>query len=243
VVIRPEASLHLEPASVRFTSFQSLIFPVNPMDNLMQKFVIALICSLVATVSIAQDNSLDTPEKEIGYILGRDMGTNMEQIRGQIDIDAFVRGIQEALNGTESPIAAADAEKTKQAFYTKMNEQRQAEQKAAIADREKLGPANLAGGEAFLAANGKKAGWNTTASGLQYKVVKQGDGPKPAATDSVTVHYRGTLMDGTEFDSSFKRNKPATFPLNGVIKGWTEGVQLMAVGSTYTFAIHPDQAS
>ena len=93
-------------------------------------------------------------------------------------------------------------------------------------------------GEAFLAANAKKAGVKTLPSGLQYLVMKEGHGNKPAATDSVTVHYRGTLIDGaTEFDSSYKRNQPATFPLNQVIKGWTEGVQLMKEGATYKFFI------
>lgn len=92
-------------------------------------------------------------------------------------------------------------------------------------------------GEKFLAENAKKEGVITTASGLQYKVLHQGDGPKPKATDSVNVHYRGTLIDGTEFDSSYKRNAPISFPLNRVIPGWTEGVQLMPVGSKYEFYI------
>ena len=97
-------------------------------------------------------------------------------------------------------------------------------------------------GAAFLAANAKKAGVKTTPSGLQYLVIKEGAGKKPAATDAVTVHYRGTLLDGTEFDSSIKRGQPATFPLNQVIKGWTEGVQLMKEGAKYRFFIPSEQA-
>jgi FKBP-type peptidyl-prolyl cis-trans isomerase FklB len=97
-------------------------------------------------------------------------------------------------------------------------------------------------GEAFLAANGKKPGVKTLPSGLQYTVIKEGTGKQPSATDTVTVHYKGTLINGTEFDSSYKRGKPASFPLNGVIKGWTEGVQLMKEGAKYRFFIPPHLA-
>ncbi len=98
---------------------------------------------------------------------------------------------------------------------------------------------NLKEGEAFLAANAKKPGVKTLPSGLQYMVIKEGTGRQPSATDQVTVHYKGTLIDGTEFDSSYRRGQPATFPLNQVIKGWTEGVQLMKEGATYRFFIPP----
>ena len=94
----------------------------------------------------------------------------------------------------------------------------------------------------FMEENKNKEGVQTTTSGLQYKVLTEGDGAKPSATDRVTVHYRGTLLDGTEFDSSYKRGQPATFALNGVIKGWTEGLQLMKMGSKYEFVIPPELA-
>ncbi len=97
-------------------------------------------------------------------------------------------------------------------------------------------------GEAFLAENASKEGVITTASGLQYSILSAGEGEKPSATSKVTVHYRGTTLDGKEFDSSYSRNEPATFPLNRVIAGWTEGVQLMPVGAKYRFFIHPDLA-
>jgi FKBP-type peptidyl-prolyl cis-trans isomerase len=109
----------------------------------------------------------------------------------------------------------------------------------AVAQPESPTPAS---GQAFLKENAKKPGVVVTASGLQYLVLTKGDGPKPAATDRVTVNYRGTLINGTEFDSSYKRGQPATFPLNRVIPGWTEGVQLMPVGSKYRFFIPPELA-
>lgn len=96
--------------------------------------------------------------------------------------------------------------------------------------------------QSTLESNSGREGVTTTASGLQYEVITQGDGPRPAATDTVTVHYVGTLLDGTQFDSSYDRGEPASFPLNGVISGWTEGVQLMPVGSTYRFWIPPNLA-
>ncbi len=113
-----------------------------------------------------------------------------------------------------------------------------AEQTAKPAEVKDQGKTQMTGDQ-FLAENAKKEGVKTTASGLQYKALKEGTGPKPKATDTVTVNYRGTFIDGKEFDSSYKRNQPATFPLNGVIKGWTEGLQLMPVGSKYMFYIPP----
>ena len=101
---------------------------------------------------------------------------------------------------------------------------------------------NLQEGQAFLAENGKKPGVTTTASGLQYEVIKAGDGAAPGPTDKVTVHYKGTLLDGSEFDSSYKRGETATFPLNRVIRGWTEGLQLMKTGAHYRFFIPADLA-
>src|SRR5437667_9870592 len=108
--------------------------------------------------------------------------------------------------------------------------------------QKQAGDKNKAEGAKFLEENKKKEGVKTTASGLQYKVVKDGSGAQPKATDTVTVNYRGTLINGTEFDSSYKRGQPATFPLNGVIKGWTEGLQLMKVGSKYQFFVPPNLA-
>jgi len=135
--------------------------------------------------------------------------------------------LAEAKEAERKRLAAA---KAKQTSFKQQAEARALAQKAAD---EK----NKADGVKFLTENGKKKGVTTTKSGLQYEVLKQGVGAKPKATDKVTVNYRGTLIDGTEFDSSYKRGQPVTFPLNGVIKGWTEGVQLMNVGSKYKFVL------
>jgi len=112
-----------------------------------------------------------------------------------------------------------------------------------LQDKQKaMADKNAADGKKYLDDNKKKEGVKTTASGLQYKVLKEGNGPQPKAADTVTVDYKGTLIDGTEFDSSYKRGEPATFPLNGVIKGWTEGLQLMKTGAKYQFFIPADLA-
>jgi FKBP-type peptidyl-prolyl cis-trans isomerase len=152
-----------------------------------------------------------------------------------LDRSVLIAAINDRLDGGEVKLTAEDAGKVKQDFFKKQAAKRAADQKAAAQK-------NIAAGKAFLAENAKKAGVTTTASGLQYEVLTPGTGDKPAATDKVTVNYKGMLIDGTEFDSSYKRGKPVTFPLNGVIKGWTEGVQLMSVGSKFKFVLPADLA-
>jgi FKBP-type peptidyl-prolyl cis-trans isomerase FklB len=137
----------------------------------------------------------------------------------------LVAGIKDAIAG--KPQLTQDQVKDVMTQFEKDMEQKQKE----------AGEKNKTEGAKFLEENKKKEGVKTTASGLEYKVIKDGTGPQPKATDMVTVNYRGTLIDGTEFDSSYKRGQPATFPLNGVIKGWTEGLQLMKVGSKYQFFV------
>jgi FKBP-type peptidyl-prolyl cis-trans isomerase len=136
----------------------------------------------------------------------------------------------DAQSGTDTLLTQDEMMTALQTFQTTMMERQQAK-----AERE--ASENITAGEAFLAENASKEGVMVTESGLQYKVITEGSGPKPQATDQVTVHYRGTLLDGTEFDSSYSRGEPATFGLNQVIPGWTEGVQLMNVGSKYEFYI------
>jgi FKBP-type peptidyl-prolyl cis-trans isomerase len=153
------------------------------------------------------------------------IGLNLSRQKVDINPDVMMAGIKDAIAG--KPQLTQDQVKDVMTQFEKDMEQKQ---KAA-------GEKNKADGTKFLEDNKKKEGVKTTASGLEYKVLKEGTGAQPKATDMVTVNYRGTLIDGTEFDSSYKRGQPATFPLNGVIKGWTEGLQLMKAGSKYQFFV------
>jgi len=178
---------------------------------------------------------LNSDKAKLSYAIGMDIGSSLKSLNADLDRPTLLAALNDRLDGAKLKLSEADAGKAKQAFFKKQAEQVAAKQKAA-------GEKNKVDGEAFLVENGKKEGVTTTKSGLQYEVLKQGDGAMPKATDKVTVNYRGTLIDGTEFDSSYKRGQPVTFPLNGVIKGWTEGVQLMKVGSKYKFVLPSELA-
>lgn len=179
--------------------------------------------------------ALDSERAQLGYAMGMDVGTSLSQLGGDIDSEAFIEAFRTTLDKGEVRLKPEEAAKVKQAFFQKRQQQQQAKMEAAGAENKKAG-------EAFLAANGKKDGVKTTASGLQYEVITPAEGDKPKETDTVKVHYRGTLIDGTEFDSSIARGEPAIFPLNRVIRGWTEGVQLMNVGSKYRFYVPSELA-
>ena len=148
----------------------------------------------------------------------------------ELNIDDFAQAIKDVISGAGLKVDNAEAQTLVQNFF----QEQEAKQQAAAAE---AGKAAKAAGEAFLAENAKKDGVVTLPSGLQYQVLKEGNGKKPSATDQVVCHYEGTLIDGTVFDSSYKRNEPATFGLNQVIAGWTEGVQLMSEGAKYRFFI------
>jgi len=162
----------------------------------------------------------------LGYQLGKDLV--VVEARPQ-DLQ---RGVEDGRSGAKPKLSDAEMDAALSSLQQRVSEQRGKEQ-AAQAEKAR------ASGDAYLAANAKKPGVTTTATGLQYRVVTQGTGKKPMATDTVTVHYKGTLVDGTEFDSSHKRGQPATFPVSGVIPGWTEALQLMPIGSKYELAIPP----
>jgi len=179
--------------------------------------------------------SLDNDKAKLGYAIGMDIGQSLKTLDADLNRAALIAAINDRLDDGKLKLSQEDAGTIKQTFFKKQAEKRAAEQK-------KASEKNIAEGKKFLAENAKKKGVTTTPSGLQYEVIKKGTGDKPIATDKVTVHYKGTLIDGTEFDSSYKRGKPVTFPLNGVIKGWTEGVQLMSVGSKYRFVLPSDLA-
>jgi FKBP-type peptidyl-prolyl cis-trans isomerase FkpA/FKBP-type peptidyl-prolyl cis-trans isomerase FklB len=168
-----------------------------------------------------------------GYALGMDIGAYLAEMDADVDLAAFTRAIQDQLEGNEPLLEASEAEAIRMQFVQQARQQQMQEMQDMAQD-------NLEQGASFLEQNKQNPEVTTTESGLQYMVLEEGDGPKPKATDQVTVHYRGTLIDGNEFDSSYSRGQPATFPLDGVIPGWTEGVQLMNVGSKYRFFVPPD---
>jgi FKBP-type peptidyl-prolyl cis-trans isomerase FklB len=173
---------------------------------------------------------LKTENDKLSYALGASMARNLKQYEVDLNMDLYIKGMKDVFTGskellTEKEIASIIA-KTQENVKAKMQDK-------AMAQLEK----NKKDGEEFLAQNKKKKGVKTLPSGLQYKVITEGKGKSPKETDQVTVNYRGKLIDGTEFDSSYKRGEPATFAVNGVIKGWTEALQLMKEGSKWELFI------
>jgi FKBP-type peptidyl-prolyl cis-trans isomerase len=193
---------------------------------------------LLATVTLsinAWATELNTDEQKLGYIIGMDIGKSLKQQGTAVDLDSLIDAITATYKGEELAMTDEEAAAVRQVYV-------QQRQSAAKAETAAVGQENLAEGQKFLADNKGKEGVQTTDSGLQYKVLTMGDGAKPAATDTVKVHYSGKLLDGTEFDSSYARNEPISFALNRVIAGWTEGVQLMPIGSKFVFYIAPELA-
>jgi FKBP-type peptidyl-prolyl cis-trans isomerase FklB len=167
----------------------------------------------------------------VSYALGLGIGSQLKSMGAEsLNIDDFAQAIKDVLNDSELKISMADSQKIVQKFF----QEQEAKQRAAMAE---TGKKLKAEGEAYLAENAKKDGVITTASGLQYTVLKEGTGKSPKATDTVVCHYEGFLTNGTVFDSSIQRGEPAAFPLNGVIAGWTEGLQLMKEGGKNRFFI------
>ena len=202
---------------------------------------VATAAALVACSSLAQEPSaakaarppggeLKDLKQKASYSYGYSLGRNLKAQKVELDAELIARGIADALGGGAAALNDAEIQSCLQEF----SKQLQARQ-AGMAGKAATG--NKVEGEKFLAENKDKPGVTTLPSGLQYRVVKQGTGPKPTATDTVTVHYEGKLIDGTIFDSSLKRGEPASFPVNRVIPGWTEALQLMPVGSTWQLFI------
>ena len=168
---------------------------------------------------------------QLSYALGLGIGHQLLQMNAEgLNIDDFAQAIKDVMTGGELKMKEAEAQQMVQQFFA----EQEALQQAANAEK---GKAAKAEGEQFLAENAKKEGVKTTASGLQYQVLRDGNGKQPKATDQVECHYEGTLIDGTKFDSSYDRGQTATFTLNQVIAGWTEGLQLMHEGAKYRFFI------
>lgn len=191
------------------------------------KRAVAGLCLLaVLPTAVADEAALDSEHQKFSYAMGYSIGNQvLQQFSGeQIDIDAaaFARAIRDALDSAEPALTTEEM----QAVIMARREQ---EMSAA----RELAEKNQAEGEAFLAENGARDGVTTTDSGLQYEVIEAGEGASPTVDDTVVVHYRGTLIDGTEFDSSYARGNPAEFPLNGIVPGWQEALQLMSVGDKW----------
>jgi FKBP-type peptidyl-prolyl cis-trans isomerase FklB len=179
--------------------------------------------------------ALTTQKDKFSYALGMNIGTNLRKQALPVNVDLIARGLRDAEAGNKTLLTEDEAKSVMMAVQVEYRQQQQEKLK-------QQGEANKKEGATFLAANKAKDGVVTLPSGLQYKILKAGAGPKPAATDTVTVNYRGTLINGTEFDSSYKRGQPATFGVTGVIKGWTEALQLMPVGSKWQLFIPADLA-
>lgn len=187
------------------------------------------------TVRAQEASPLKDQKDKVSYSLGLNIGNNLKKQAINVNPDLLVRGIKDAYSSAKPLLTEAEVEEVLTAFKKDMAAKQQQEI-AAISEK------NKKEGAAFLAANKTKEGVKTTASGLQYKVVKQGTGPKPKATDTVKTTYKGSLIDGSVFDSSDQHGGSATFPVNGVIKGWTEALQLMEVGSKWQIFVPAELA-
>jgi FKBP-type peptidyl-prolyl cis-trans isomerase FklB len=179
--------------------------------------------------------ALTTQKAKFSYALGMNLGANLRRQSVEVDPNILARGFKDALAGGKTLLTEDEARAVLTAVQNDMRKKGQEKMQQA-------GEANKKEGEAFLAANKTKDGVVTLPSGLEYKILTPGTGPKPTASDTVVCNYRGTLIDGKEFDSSYKRGQPATFPVGGVIKGWTEALQLMPVGSKWQLFIPSDLA-
>ena len=173
-----------------------------------------------------QKETLQTQKGKVSYSIGLDIGRNMKRQMIEVDLDLLMRGVKDGLGDGKPAISDSVMQQTMAAWQKEMMAKMNEKQK-------KVGDQNKKEGDIFLAENKKKAGVITLPSGLQYKILKDGTGKSPKAADTVVFHYRGTLLNGKEFESSYKRNQPVTFPVNQLIAGWTEALQKMKVGSKW----------
>jgi FKBP-type peptidyl-prolyl cis-trans isomerase FklB len=191
------------------------------------QMVLALsVLFLVSQVNAQENLVLKNQKEKTSYIIGMDIGNNLKKQSIDVDPNILAKGVKDALAGGKPLLTEQEIRETMTAF-----------QKEMMAKQEVVAKKNKEQGDAFLAENKKKEGVKTLPSGLQYKVIKAGTGKKPKLSETVIAHYRGTLIDGTEFDSSYKRGQPATFQVSGVIPGWTEALQLMEEGAKWRLFI------
>ena len=197
-------------------------------------FGIMLVAGPAAAVD--QATELKTETDKLSYALGLDLGAYFKSLGEDFDLSVIQRGIDDSYNGKKVLMTTEEAAQVQQQFAARQQEKQ-------VKQVMEMTTANQEAAKKFLDENKGKEGVKTTASGLQYKILKEGkEGDKPSTIDTVKVHYKGTLLDGTEFDSSYKRNQPAEFQVDQVIPGWTEAMQLMNVGSTYELYLPPELA-
>ena len=197
--------------------------------------LLRVFCCLTIAVSVAGAQDLSSPEDKESYAVGVQLGNFVNNGIDILDLELVIQGIRDVCAEKDLPLDEAEV----QAAFMQAQKKLQAAAQAKMAE---AGAENKAEGQAWLAENATKEGVQTTASGLQYKVITEGTGASPTQADSVTTNYRGTLIDGTQFDSSYDRGEPATFPVTGVIAGWTEALQLMKVGGKWELYIPYDLA-
>jgi len=209
------------------------------MIRSMKIAIVMSVALLVSSVNAAEPLKLDNDTARINYSLGHQIGGDFKRQGVEMNAEAIVRGIEDALSGTEPMMSPQEMHAT----LTELKRKVVADERTNLRkNRREAELQYLAEGKKFMEENAAKPGVKTTASGLQYKIVEAGKGKAPGPADEVTVNYRGTLINGNEFDSSYKRDEPATFHLNGVIKGWTEGLQLVKEGGKIQLFIPPELA-
>jgi FKBP-type peptidyl-prolyl cis-trans isomerase FklB len=195
------------------------------------RIIMSAVLSILAMAAFAfGEDELKSTEDKLSYSLGLNIGNSFKQQSIQVHPDIFLKGIKDGLVGGAHLLTDNEVSEIMLALNKELTERKAEYMK-------KLGEKNSTDAASFLAENKKKEGIKTLASGLQYKIINEGKGKSPKAADTVTVHYRGTLIDGKEFDSSYRRGEPATFPVNGVISGWTEALQLMREGAKWQLFI------
>ena len=233
---RPEFVRQLDDRTL-FTSVAVLAAPRPEILTapafilLMNRFIICLAAVLVASIGLAQDKTeLKDQKDKASYAIGLELGKSLKKGKMDVNTNTLVKGLNDGLSGAKPLLTEEQVKETMTALQKEMMDKQAAAAKEA-------GEKNAEAGKKFLEENKKKEGVKTTASGLQYKVLKEGTGESPKETDMVVTNYKGTLLDGSEFDSSYKRNEPATFPVNRVIKGWTEALLLMKPGAKYQLFI------
>lgn len=196
---------------------------------------VVLAANLMAADQPEAKSAFATPKDKVSYCIGLSMGSSWKKQALDVNPDMVAKGLKEGMSDAKPALTEDEVRQTLMEFQKEMMGKQQ--EKAKV-----LGEKNKKDGEAFLAENKKKDGVKVTDSGLQYIIEKEGSGVKPSATNTVVANYRGTLLDGTEFDSSYKRGEPAEFPVDGLIKGWTEALQLMNAGSKYKLFIPSELA-